>query len=63
MQFFGIPESQKCWLLRGPKPRNINFAKVEKRGGLNRVGAFITKNTVFNNLMLGMYQLSLLFVH
>ena len=33
---------------RDVKPRNMNFAKVEKRGGaINREGAFITKNTVF----------------
>ena len=32
---------------RDVKPRNMNFAKVEKRGGaINREGAFITKNTV-----------------
>ena len=35
---------------RDVKPRNMNFAKVEKRGGggaINREGAFITKNTVY----------------
>ena len=34
---------------RDVKPRNMNFAKVEKRDGgtINREGAFITKNTVF----------------
>ena len=32
---------------RDVKPRNMNFAKVEKGGGaINREGAFITKNTV-----------------
>ena len=35
---------------RDVKPRNMNFAKVEKRGGggINREGAFIAINTVFN---------------
>ena len=33
---------------RDVKPRNMNFAKVEKRGGgINREGAFITKNMVY----------------
>ena len=33
---------------RDVKPRNMNFAKVEKRGGggINREGAFIRINTV-----------------
>ena len=32
---------------RDVKPRNMNFAKVEKRGGgINREGAFIAINTV-----------------
>ena len=32
---------------RDVKPRNMNFAKVERGGAINREGAFITKNTVF----------------
>ena len=34
---------------RDVKPRNMNFAKVEKTGGggINREGAFIAINTVF----------------
>ena len=35
---------------RDVKPRNMNFAKVEKRGGgaINREGAFIAINTVYS---------------
>ena len=40
---------------RDVKPRNMNFAKVEKRGGINREGAFITINTVF--ILIHMVQL------
>ena len=34
---------------RDVKPRNMNFAKVEMRGGgaINREGAFITINMVY----------------
>ena len=37
---------------RDVKPRNMNFAKVEKGGGaINREGAFITINTVFIDII------------
>ena len=44
---------------RDVKPRNMNFAKVEKRGGggggaINREGAFIAINTVFTVFCLNM---------
>ena len=32
---------------RDIKPRNMNFAKVERGGAINREGAFIAINTVF----------------
>ena len=31
---------------REVKPRNMNFSKVEKEGGINREGVFIRINTV-----------------
>ena len=38
---------------RDVKPRNMNFAKVERGGGaINREGAFITKNTVYCKLLM-----------
>ena len=37
---------------RDVKPRNMNFAKVEKGGAINREGAFITKNTVCTHLLI-----------
>ena len=31
---------------RNVKPRNMKFAKLQRRGAINRVGAFIRTNTV-----------------
>ena len=43
---------------RDVKPRNMNFAKVEKRGGaINREGAFIAINTVYSFVVLRRIQL------
>ena len=56
-----IREVIKCIFFRNPgiarlvaverdvKPRNMNFAKVEKKGGINREGAFIRINTVIED--------------
>ena len=47
--FFRIPGIARLVAVeRDVKPQNMNFAKVEKRGGgaINREGAFIRINTV-----------------
>ena len=45
------------------KPRNLNFAKVELKGGINREGAFIRINTVHQNEGLLIYFNKWLFIH
>ena len=45
---FSESRNRKGAVDRDVKPRNMNFAQVEKRGGaINREGAFIAINTVF----------------
>ena len=58
---YSIGEVLKCIFFRNPgiakvlaverdvKPRNMNFANVDRRGGTNREGALIRINTVYPN--------------